>query len=119
MGHAYLLWIHADELDHLDPQSSNWEKSCTTLGEAVLKLTRDVRYFAGTGSKRRTHHPFGHSSNAVNYCDETHSADQRVYLWSGNRLCPLSRAGDDEVEFAEKELAQEKLRREKGRLTTG
>ena len=119
MGHAYLVWIHADALDQLDPDSSNWAESCGTLGEAVLRLTRDVGYFAGAGSKRRTHYPFGHTSKAVNYCDEPHSTDQRVYLWSGNRLCPLSRAGDDEVEFALKELAQEKVRRKKGRLATG
>jgi len=53
MGHAYLVWIYADELDHLDPHSSNWAESCGTLGEAVLRLTRDARYFAGAGPKRR------------------------------------------------------------------
>jgi hypothetical protein len=115
MGYAYLLWIHADELDQLDPKSPHWAESCKELGEAVLKLTCDIGYFAGAGSKRRTHHPLGHSANAVNYCDEAHATDERIYLWSGNRLCPLSKAHDDELEFAERELTEEKLHREKPR----
>jgi hypothetical protein len=115
MGIAYLMWIYDDALDQVTPDSPDWAKSCVELGEAVLRLTHDVGYFAGAGPKRRTAHALGHTAKAVNYCDEAHSADQRVYLWSGNRLCRLSRAGDDEVVFAEEELAQEKLVREKRR----
>src|SRR5262245_43970044 len=110
MGYAYLMWIYADELDQIRPDSSDWAESCRSLGEAVLRLTRDVGYFAGAGAKRRTHHPFGHTANAVNYCDERHSTDQRVYLWSGNQLSPLSKVTDDEIAFAEKALQEEKAR---------
>lgn len=113
MGYAYIVWIYADAVDHLEPKSPDWVKSCEELGQAILKLTRDVRYFAGAGSQRRTGHPFGHTSDAVNYCDEAHSTDQRVYIWSGNRLCKLSKARNDELEFAEKEFTQEKDRRDK------
>lgn len=113
MGYAYLMWIHADAIDQADPEDADWEKLCSAVGRGVLRLTRDVEYFADAGSERRTHHRLGHIGNAINYCDEARSMDRRVYLWSGNRLCPLAKAGNDDVDFAAKEVEQEMLHRMK------
>jgi hypothetical protein len=111
MGYVHVFSIVGDELEGIDPKSPGWTDSCQRLGEALLKLTCDVRYYAGAGSNRRTHHALGHTANAVNYCGEVHSSDRRIYLWSGNRLCELSLAQGDEVEFAETAIADEKERR--------
>ena len=106
MGYARLIWIYEDALEDVAPGDERWESLQSELGEGILKLIQDVRSYAVPGGKRRTSQSLGHTSNAINYCDEVHSSDDRLYLWSGNRLVPLQKADPDELPLAQKLLEE-------------
>jgi hypothetical protein len=55
--------------------------------------------------------PVGNMINAIEYCDEVHSTDARLYLWLGNCLRPLHKLDAEDLETVARLVKDERERR--------
>jgi hypothetical protein len=116
VGVAYLTWINDDGVRDATDSPTRWDEMKEAVGEAVLKLCLrpDIEFNARIMQREReTAHPIRNHGNAVNFCDEVHSTDQRVYLWFGNCLRSLRQLPDSDLERV---AALLKVERENRRL---
>ena len=69
------------------------------LGEGIIRLAIEPELvLAPFGRRNRvTWHRVGSLGNALQWCDEVHSSDERLYVWSGNCLRELGMFTGDEL----------------------
>jgi hypothetical protein len=87
-----MLFIYDDTL--LNPHSAR-DTLATQIGDATLSLCED----ASIGLAPRAHALPPHA-NAINHAGRVRSENETLFIWRGNRLIPLQKASDDDVERA-------------------
>ncbi len=90
MSYAKVVWIDEDGLRHAAGRE-------TELGQAVINAC-----------DQETSAALGNHGTCVNFCDEVHSTEARLYLWKGNCLRALHRLDDAEHTIAARLLADER-----------
>ena len=112
MAMAHLLFVFDDGIVHAKDSEIGFTRFAKALGEAVLKLCLEpIREWTESGLRRVTSAQVLYYGNCVNWVDEVHSMEQRVYLWSGNCLRPLGKLSDGELQNAQDRLDDERRRR--------
>jgi hypothetical protein len=95
-----VTWLYDDSIRDATADTARWERIKAEVGEAVLKICLDPQMAFDERpmeTKPITYHPIGNSVNGANLCDKVHSTEERLYLWSGNRLRPLYRLSEREL----------------------
>lgn len=105
MGTAHILYLYGDALDN-----AGREALAAELGRAVLALTLQPDG-TGVGPQRITWHRVGSHGNALQWCGEVHSRENRVYLWSANCLRDLRDLPDEGLALVRDALDRERARR--------
>jgi hypothetical protein len=102
MGRAYITYVYDDAIRGATNSPEEWKKISSELGDAILKLclTPEQHYDDKEGLVRIKDHKIGAGSNALNFVDDVHSSDDRLYLWSQNCFRPLNRLPDDDLTVA-------------------
>jgi xanthine dehydrogenase iron-sulfur cluster and FAD-binding subunit A len=81
------------------------------FGEAVLKVcldhSRDLE-----GNRIHESHSVGRHGNCVNFVDEAHSSNEKLYVWTNGCLRSLEALPDDYLPTVEQLLQRERKRRQ-------
>ncbi len=94
MGQCHIVTINEDGISN--PGKPNDELS-EELGRTVIDLClAPMHEWTDSGPKRVTGGKIGHHGNCVNWVDDIHSSDERVYVFAANCLRPLSALSPEE-----------------------
>jgi len=108
MGQKHILWVIEDGI-------SRTKEKPEALGEAVLKVCLNPD-FAPTPDGQGLERVWWRSVlgvSCVNWVDDVHQSDIRLYLWGGNCLRPIRKLDDEDLEQAAALLQEEIERRAK------
>ena len=97
MGTTHIFYLYDDALAAARDDPASRDLLALELGRAILGLTVDPEYLAigGGAPGRVTWQRVGAHANALQWCDEVHDRDVRVYVWAGNCLRELGAIDDD------------------------
>lgn len=112
MGYSHIIWVNDDPLSIEPPPA---EELKAALGEAVFEIISPHYVLISGKPQRNDSAPIFSSMDAVNYCDEVHSSDARLFLWFGNCLRPLKRLEDRELLVCQEMILDEMKRRASNR----
>jgi len=96
MGYSIIIWIYEDGIRDAEDSKEIWEKIKPEVGEATLKVCFGTKYAEVRGF-----------ANCVNFCDEAHSTDAKLYLWNRNCLVPISKCNNEELKAARNIMDEE------------
>ena len=105
MGYADIIYIYEDGINRRYETGKEQEKLNQEVGKAVLSVIKQSKF------RRYPHAPVFGSGNCVNFIDDVHSTDEKLYLWSGNTLRPIQELKEDYFKDVERLVAAERRRR--------
>lgn len=117
MGYSHILWIRNDGIRNSKNEGTDTKKYETEIGKATLKLCLDPDWRSEPeGLKRNTSRNILNYGACINYVDEVHSSDTRIYVWIENRMCALYELDDDGFECVKHLMEEESKKRCKAKV---
>jgi len=108
MGYKHIVWVNEDGMRQ---KTAGLEQA---FGQALLKVCLNPDYaHAPEGPERVWWADVGNHGGCINWVDEVHQSDSRLYLWDGNCLRPLRKLDDEALQQAAALLQEEIKRRAK------
>jgi hypothetical protein len=115
MGMAHVLYAYEDGIRGSKDPGGNRAKYVQALGEALLNLCLSPVYErTEKGPARVTDAAILNHESCLNWVDEIHSEQERLYMWYGNCLRSVADLADEELNRA-KQLLDEETNRRSGR----
>ncbi len=94
MGQCHIVTIYEDGISNLGKPKHELSEE---LGRTVTDLCMaPMREWTDAGLKRVTDGKIGNHGSCVNWVDDVHSSEERVYVFAGNCLRPLSALSPEE-----------------------
>ena len=114
MGVAHVFFLREDGMKFA--AGNDRIRAEQETGKAIFQLALEPQYELppeGTSPGRVCDTPLGSHFNCINWVDEVHSTDTRLYAWLGNCLRPISKLTDAGLQEAMKCLEDEIRKRRK------
>jgi len=109
MGYKHIVWVNEDGINKKTQKIENLEQA---LGQALLKVCMNPEYASTPdGPERVWWVDVGNCGGCINWVDEVHQQDSRLYLWEGNCLRALQKVDDAALQQAAALLQEEIERR--------
>lgn len=105
MGQCHIVTIYEDGISNFGEPKHEVSED---LGRTVIDLCMaPLHEWTDSGPKRVKDGKIGHCSNCVNWVDDICSTEERVYVFAGNCLRPLSALSPEERASVRKLMDQE------------
>ena len=102
---------HAGPRAELDKAIDNASQAERLLPAMRVKAAEQLESLRRARSDRITSAPVANHVNCVVRCDEVHSTDSRLYLWSGNCLRPVHQIDAEDLDIVARLIEDERQRR--------
>jgi hypothetical protein len=110
MGYSHILTVHDDAFSIHKPTDLN--EAIHELGKQVHRLCFAPQYAEQPeGRERITWGQIGSHGNAVEWVDEIHSTEAKIFLWAGNCLRPLRALDNEELDSVLRSIEEERQNR--------
>jgi hypothetical protein len=108
MGRANIFVVR-DAIDQNSLSADEKKTHESEIGAAITKLAYSPEYEeTGEGKQRIREAAVANHSNRVGWVDKVDSAEQRVFVWMGNCLRPISALDQSHLDVVKNIVAEQK-----------